>query len=580
MTSILTNVSAFSALQTLRSLSSNLDDTQRMVSSGRRIEVAADNAAYWSISTTMRSDRMAVSAVSDALGLGAAKVDVAYAGMQSVIDILAKFKAKVVAAKEAGVDKAKIQTELEQLKEQVVGIANAASFNGQNWLNTDIAELDEGAKASVVSSFLRNQNGTVAVKTTEVALKDMSLFNKTGGGLLQSASISKKITTPGGQVSDVGGILTGATSPLPHYGHSWFMFAGSRSLGASDQISFTVTVDANGSQSAGSSYNVTIDQATVNSALGRSDGAISSASDMVAVLQAALTAAGAPADSSRDYHYWTAPPTGTLVDIYSKETLAPGMGSSIVISGVTSTLSGNYSFGLAQTSSHNNIVPSAFLNFTAGFQLTATSSFSFDVDFPNLGTSQSYSVTKADVDAVLGTSDGIISNAGQLAQVLNATVSDMTFSASQANMIIATPASTGPHVGRQAIFSLSNASATDVLTVETTLTSVTVTGSDFLSIDVTSGTDIDDLVSSVEVMAESVISGAAILGALSTRIDMQAEFASRMTGNIDKGIGRLVDADMNEASTRLKAIQTQEQLAIQSLSIANQNADNVVQLFR
>jgi flagellin len=45
----------------------------------------------------------------------------------------------------------------------------------------------------------------------------------------------------------------------------------------------------------------------------------------------------------------------------------------------------------------------------------------------------------------------------------------------------------------------------------------------------------------------------------------------------DKGIGRLVDADMNEASTRMKAIQTQQQLAIQSLAIAN---TNVVQLFR
>jgi flagellin len=49
---------------------------------------------------------------------------------------------------------------------------------------------------------------------------------------------------------------------------------------------------------------------------------------------------------------------------------------------------------------------------------------------------------------------------------------------------------------------------------------------------------------------------------------------------IDKGVGRLVDADMNEVSTRLKALQTQEQLAIQSLSIANHNAQNVMQLFR
>ncbi len=49
---------------------------------------------------------------------------------------------------------------------------------------------------------------------------------------------------------------------------------------------------------------------------------------------------------------------------------------------------------------------------------------------------------------------------------------------------------------------------------------------------------------------------------------------------IDKGVGRLVDADMNEASTRLKALQTQEQLSVQALSIANTSADAILSLFQ
>ena len=44
---------------------------------------AADNAAYWSIATTMRSDNAAMSTVQDALGLGTAMVDVAYTGVNS-----------------------------------------------------------------------------------------------------------------------------------------------------------------------------------------------------------------------------------------------------------------------------------------------------------------------------------------------------------------------------------------------------------------------------------------------------------------------------------------------------------------
>lgn len=61
---------------------------------------------------------------------------------------------------------------------------------------------------------------------------------------------------------------------------------------------------------------------------------------------------------------------------------------------------------------------------------------------------------------------------------------------------------------------------------------------------------------------------------------MQAEFSESLMDTIYKGIDRLIDADMNEASTRLKALQTQEQLAIQSPQIANANAENVLQLFR
>ena len=67
MTSILTNIAAMSALQTLRTINAGMEETQGRVSSGLRVGEAADNAAYWSIATTMRSDNMAISAVQDAI---------------------------------------------------------------------------------------------------------------------------------------------------------------------------------------------------------------------------------------------------------------------------------------------------------------------------------------------------------------------------------------------------------------------------------------------------------------------------------------------------------------------------------
>src|SRR6478735_7256807 len=100
MTSILTNVAAMAALQTLRTLGTDMENTQKRVSTGLRVGTASDNAAYWSIATTMRSDNGALSAVQDALGLGAAKVDTAYAGMEGVVDVISEMKAKIVVASE------------------------------------------------------------------------------------------------------------------------------------------------------------------------------------------------------------------------------------------------------------------------------------------------------------------------------------------------------------------------------------------------------------------------------------------------------------------------------------------------
>ncbi|MGL4196274.1 MAG: flagellin [Allorhizobium sp.] len=165
MTSIMTNAAAMAALQTLRSIDTNLETTQRRVSSGYRVETAADNAGYWSIATTMRSDNAALSTVSDALGLGAATVDTAYTALDNVVDVMSSIKAKLVAASEPGVDKNKINEEMKQLKNQLVSSAQSASFSGENWLyNTNTGAL--GTK-QVVSSFVRGADGSVQVTTLD-----------------------------------------------------------------------------------------------------------------------------------------------------------------------------------------------------------------------------------------------------------------------------------------------------------------------------------------------------------------------------------------------------------------------------
>ncbi|KSV80401.1 hypothetical protein N182_38475, partial [Sinorhizobium sp. GL2] len=122
----------------------------------------------------------------------------------------------------------------------------------------------------------------------------------------------------------------------------------------------------------------------------------------------------------------------------------------------------------------------------------------------------------------------------------------------------------------------SNISYTD-----TTGATVSLTFS-VLSLDITSMTNgaLSQALSGVDSVLTQMTDAAADLGALNSRIDLQKGFVENLSDSIEKGVGRLVDADMNEESTRLKALQTQQQLGIQALSIANSNSQNILSLFR
>ncbi len=177
MSSILTNAAAMTALQTLKATNKSLETTQNRISTGYRVAEAADNAAYWSIATTMRSDNKALSAVSDALGLGAAKVDTAYTALNSAIEVVDEIKAKLVAATEPGVDRAKIQSEITALQDQLVSTAGAASFSGENWLSVDSGAANYAATKSVVSSFTRASDGSVSVSTIDIDITTTELYD-------------------------------------------------------------------------------------------------------------------------------------------------------------------------------------------------------------------------------------------------------------------------------------------------------------------------------------------------------------------------------------------------------------------
>jgi flagellin len=176
MSSINTNISAMTALQSLTAANKAYTETQKHIATGLRVGEASDNAAYWSIATTMRSDRSALSTVQDALGLGGSMVDVAYTAVNTSIDLVDQIKTKLVAAREPGIDRTKVQSEISELQKQLAGIASSASFSGDNWLSVDSSVSTYNASKNIVASFVRTGN-TVSVQTITIDSSGMDLFD-------------------------------------------------------------------------------------------------------------------------------------------------------------------------------------------------------------------------------------------------------------------------------------------------------------------------------------------------------------------------------------------------------------------
>jgi len=103
-----------------------------------------------------------------------------------------------------------------------------------------------------------------------------------------------------------------------------------------------------------------------------------------------------------------------------------------------------------------------------------------------------------------------------------------------------------------------------------------------VEIDVTNATDtqIDDFIQAADAALSEMTTAASSLGSAKSRISIQRDFVASLMSAIDRGVSTLVDADMNTESTRLNALQVQQQLGIQALSIANSSSKDLLSLFR
>ena len=88
------------------------------------------------------------------------------------------------------------------------------------------------------------------------------------------------------------------------------------------------------------------------------------------------------------------------------------------------------------------------------------------------------------------------------------------------------------------------------------------------------------MISTLNQSLQNVNSSLAKLAAGSKKFSIQTDFVSKLVDSLNMGIGNLVDADMATESARLQSLQVKQQLGIQALSIANQQPQIILSLFK
>jgi flagellin len=182
------------------------------------------------------------------------------------------------------------------------------------------------------------------------------------------------------------------------------------------------------------------------------------------------------------------------------------------------------------------------------------------------------SVGQRTFEYVAGTDDSAESVAANLSNQIStflAATGDTNYSVSRTDDVLTITNSSGAAVD------ITTESAND----GTAGTSVGGLGN-LATVDVTTDAGAAAALTAIEGLLQTSIDAAAALGSSQTRIENQGEFVNTLVDAMTTGIGGLTDADMEAASARLQALQTQQQLGVQALSIANSAPEQLLTLFR
>jgi len=175
--SINTNVGAMLALQNLNSTSSQLTQTQQIISTGLKVASAKDDGATYAIAQSQRATVASLDAVKDSLNRASSATDVAMSAGDSITDLLTQMKEKALAASDTSLDttsRQALDNDFASLRDQITTTIANASFNGVDLLDGSIANIQalanaDGSSRITVSAQNMSLGGTIVTVATTAA---------------------------------------------------------------------------------------------------------------------------------------------------------------------------------------------------------------------------------------------------------------------------------------------------------------------------------------------------------------------------------------------------------------------------
>lgn len=579
VSSILTNNGALTALQSLKVTQRNLLDTQNRISTGLKVATAKDNAATWAVATSMRSDIANYKQVSENLSVSSSILKTAETAATSISDLVKQVRTKVSSAQNPAVDKAQVQADIDALLSQISSTAASASFKGVNLVNNNDIQR--------VLTSVNQQNGVSTAAYTNVTSRNLAIEDGSMLESLKSLTVLSRADQTFENLNDGTQKITlgvGATIGINNGNEIALKYVDTTgtdrtlTVKVGKNITDIQTLTDYLNADAGFKALFKADRVyTAGTTLSTTSITIS-AKDRDTVEAFGSTSASATTYSSL---LTMSAGTGTIGTGFSGSTTLSGgvRRLDVNFTDVPLQLGDTFEIKVASTLTNNDASETAIYklkvvsdDYTTGQLLVGDSAYSNNDNVYVIAIAAS-TVTNPNVsgkDIATALKTALTTGAANVALT-----GESVGTAATADFVSATNTTTTTNAVAGESFGVFVDSTTGKLSI------LSASGlADQLFSFNSSKTDYQTLLDKLDTATNQVANAAAAFGTAGTRIDLQKDFLDKLVDTLTTGLGALVDADMSEEAARLQALQVQEQLGTQALSIANQAPQSILSLFR